>query len=122
MPHFWLDALTSVLAVTPGLDALLRRPDAGLMSFSVLLIVYSRLEGVALFFRAQHPAISRWGCILRLGVLSGSLLSVSSVGQYHHRLGAAARGVLMGILLISEGAALAYLAWQVRAATAGPPA
>ena len=120
VPHFWLDVISAVLAVIVGL-MLLRQPDAGLMAFSVLLIVYFMVEGVAkVIFALSIRPFPNWGWILASGVV-GILLSVylwANIATASVLL----LGVLMGVLLISEGAALAYLAWQVRTATAGPPA
>ena len=120
VPYFWLDVISAMLAVIVGL-MLLRQPDAGLMAFSVLLIVYFMVEGVAkVIFALSIRPFPNWGWILASGVV-GILLSVylwANIATASVLL----LGVLMGVLLISEGAALAYLAWQVRTATAGPPA
>jgi len=46
VPHFWLELISVVLAIVIGIF-LLRQPEAGLLLFSVLLIVYLMVEGFA---------------------------------------------------------------------------
>ena len=45
VPYFWLELISAVLAIVIGL-LLLRHTDAGLLFFSVLLIVYFMVEGI----------------------------------------------------------------------------
>ena len=46
VPHFWLQLISVVLSIVVGL-LLLRQPEAGLLVFSALLIVYFMVEGMA---------------------------------------------------------------------------
>jgi uncharacterized membrane protein HdeD (DUF308 family) len=111
-PNFWLELISAVLAIVIGL-LLLRHTDAGLLFFSILLIVFFMVEGmVKVVFALSIRPFPNWGWVLASGVV-GILLSLylwsnlSTVSEWM-------LGFLLGILLISEGAALASLAWRVR--------
>ena len=112
VPYFWLELISAVLAIVIGL-LLLRHTDAGLLFFSVLFIVYFMVEGIvkAIFALTIRP-FPNWGWVLTSGLL-GIVLSfylwanLSTVSEWM-------LGVLFGILLVVEGAALSSLAWRVR--------
>jgi uncharacterized membrane protein HdeD (DUF308 family) len=112
VPYFWLELISAVLAIVIGL-LLLRHTDAGLLFFSVLFIVYFMFEGIvkAIFALTIRP-FPNWGWVLASGLL-GIVLSfylwanLSTVSEWM-------LGVLFGILLVVEGAALSSLAWRVR--------
>ena len=112
VPYFWLELISAVLAIVIGL-LLLRHTDAGLLFFSVLFIVYFMVEGIvkAIFALTIRP-FPNWGWVLASGLL-GIVLSfylwanLSTVSEWM-------LGVLFGILLVVEGAALSSLAWRVR--------
>jgi uncharacterized membrane protein HdeD (DUF308 family) len=112
VPNFWLELISAVLAIVIGL-LLLRHTDAGLLFFSVLLIVFFMVEGIVkVVFALSIRPFPNWGWVLASGLV-GVLLSfylwsnLSTVSDWM-------LGFLLGILLISEGAALASLAWRVR--------
>ena len=112
VPHFWLELISVVLAIVIGLF-LLRQPETGLLLFSVLLIVYLMVEGFAkVSFALTIRPFPNWGWVLASGLI-GILLAIY---LWANIAGASALllGILLGILLISEGAALTYLAWQIR--------
>src|SRR4029078_9648641 len=112
VPHFWLQLISVVLSVVVGL-LLLRQPESGLVVFSVLLIVYFMVEGMAkVIFALTIRPFPNWGWLLGsrivgilLAVYLWANLSVASGGLL---------GVLLGIQLLVEGAALTYLAWRIR--------
>lgn len=113
VPHFWLELISVVLAIVIGLF-LLRQPEAGLLLFSVLLIVYLMVEGFAkVSFALTIRPFPNWGWVLASGLV-GILLAIYLWANIA-AASALLLGVLLGILLISEGAALTYLAWQIRA-------
>ena len=114
VPHFWLQLISVVLAIVVGL-LLLRSPESGLLIFSVLLIVYFMVEGISkVIFALTIRPFPNWGWVLASGMISillavylwANLAAVSEI----------LLGVLLGIQLIVEGAAIAYLAWRVREA------
>ncbi|MEX0744577.1 MAG: HdeD family acid-resistance protein [Phycisphaeraceae bacterium] len=112
VPHYWLSLISAVLAIVIGL-LLLRQPDSGLLLMTVLLIVYFMVEGISkVIFALTIRPFPNWGWVLASGIVGIVLavylwanMPVSSEWVL---------GVLLGILLISEGVALAYLAWKVR--------
>jgi uncharacterized membrane protein HdeD (DUF308 family) len=112
VPHFWLQLVSVALSVIVGV-LILRNPTAGLLTVTLLLVVFFMIEGISkVIFSLTIRPFPNWGWVLASGVL-GILLSlflwaslpITAVWLL---------GVLLGIQLISEGAALAYLAWHVR--------
>ena len=112
VPYFWLELISAVLAIVIGL-LLLRHTDAGLLFFSVLLIIHFMIEGIVkTIFRAHHQAVSDWGWVLASGIIGIALAvylwgNLSTVSEWM-------LGFLLGILLVVEGAALTSLAWRIR--------
>ena len=114
VPHFWPQLLSVVLSIIVGL-MFLRDPGQGLLTLTILLIVYCFVEGFSkLVFALTIRPFPNWGWVCASGALvvaAGSFLWSSLP------LSAAwVLGVTLGLALISEGAALAYLAWRVRRA------
>jgi uncharacterized membrane protein HdeD (DUF308 family) len=118
VPHFWLQLISIVLAVLIGF-LFLREPEQSLVTITLLLIIFFMIEGISkVVFALTIRPFPNWGWVLASGLV-GILLSlilwaslpVTAVWLI---------GLLLGIELISVGAALAYLAWQVR--KADPPA
>ena len=116
VPHFWLQAISAVLAILIGL-LLLRSPDSGLLLITVLLIVFFMVEGIAkVIFALTIKPFPNWGWVLGsgvVGILLALILWTSMPISADWVL-----GLLLGIQLVFEGAALTYLAWQVRTAPA----
>jgi uncharacterized membrane protein HdeD (DUF308 family) len=112
VPYFWLELISAVLAIVIGL-LLLRHTDAGLLFFSVLLIVYFMIEGIVkTIFALTIRPFPNWGWVLASGLIGIALAlylwgNLSTVSEWM-------LGFLFGILLVVEGAALASLAWRVR--------
>ena len=110
--HFWLQLISSVLAIVIGL-LLLRNPNAGLLIMTVLLIVFFIVEGFSkIIFALNIRPVTGWVFVLLSGVI-GVLLGVylwSSMPLSSEWV----LGIMLGIQLICEGAALAFLAWMVR--------
>ncbi len=112
VPHFWLQLVSVVLSIVVGL-LLIRNPQQGLLTVTLLLIVFFMVEGFSkVIFSLTIRPFPNWGWILVSGII-GILLSlflwanlpVTAIWLL---------GLLVGIQLISEGAALGYLAWRVR--------
>ena len=112
VPHFWLQLISVVLAVLVGF-LLLRDPAQGLLTITLLLIVFFMIEGISkIVFALTIRPFPNWGWVLASGVV-GVILSAILWGS----LPLPALwliGLLLGIQLVSAGAAIAYLAWQVR--------
>jgi uncharacterized membrane protein HdeD (DUF308 family) len=114
VPHFWLELISVVLALLVGF-LLLRDPTQGLQTITLLLIVFLMIQGISkVVFALTIRPFPNWGWVLASGLL-GVVLSMVLWGSLP---GTAAWliGLLVGIELIGEGAAIAYLAWRVRQA------
>ena len=111
VPHYWLQLISVVLAIVIGL-ILLRQPESGLL-MTVLLIVFFMVEGISkVIFALTIRPFPNWGWVLASGLV-GIVLAV----YLWANMPVSAEwvlGVLLGIQLVCEGAALAYLAWHVR--------
>jgi uncharacterized membrane protein HdeD (DUF308 family) len=114
VPHFWLQLISVILAVLVGF-LFLRDPAQGMLSVALLLIVFFMMEGVSkvVFALTIRPFANR-GWVLASGLVGIVLalvlwanLPVTAVWLI---------GLLLGINLISVGAAIAWLAWNVRQA------
>jgi uncharacterized membrane protein HdeD (DUF308 family) len=112
VPHFWLQLVSVVLFILVG-SLFLRNPGEGLLTLTLLLIVFFMVEGISkVIFALTIRPFPNWGWVLGSGIV-GILLAfylwasipVSAVWVL---------GVLLGIELICEGAALGHLAWQAR--------
>jgi uncharacterized membrane protein HdeD (DUF308 family) len=112
VPHFWLQLISVILAVLVGF-LFLRDPAQGLLTITLLLIVFFMIEGISkIVFALTIRPFPNWGWVLASGMV-GVLLAPILWGS----LPSTALwliGLLLGIQLISAGAAIAYLAWQVR--------
>jgi uncharacterized membrane protein HdeD (DUF308 family) len=113
LPHFWLQLVSVVLSVMVGL-LLIRHRGEGLLVLTLLLLVYFMIEGISkVIFSLTIRPFPNWGWVFASGLVGILLalylwasLPVTAIWLL---------GVLLGIHLICEGAALGYLAWQVRA-------
>ena len=103
VPHFWVQLLSVILGVVVGLP-LINRPGEGLLTITLLLIVFFMMEGFAkIIFALTIRPFPNWGWVLASGVigvlLSGFLWSSMPVTATW------LLGFLLGINLISQGAA-----------------
>jgi uncharacterized membrane protein HdeD (DUF308 family) len=111
VPNFWLQLISVVLAVVVGL-LFVRNPDVGLLTLTLLLIVFFMVEGISkVIFALTIRPFPNWGWVLASGII-GILVSIYLLSN--PVTAAWLLGLLLGVVLISEGAALGYLAWQVR--------
>ena len=112
VPHFWLQLVSVVLSVIVGV-LLIRHRGQGLLVLTLLLLVYFMIEGISkVIFALTIRPFPNWGWVLASGII-GILLALYLLAS----LPVTAiwlLGVLLGIQLVCEGAALAYLAWKVR--------
>jgi uncharacterized membrane protein HdeD (DUF308 family) len=120
VPHYWLQLISVVIAILIG-ALLLRQPESGLLIMTLLLIVFFMVEGISkVIFALTIRPFPNWGWVFAsglVGIVLGVYLLMNIPVSAEWVL-----GVLLGIQLICEGAALAYLAWQVRTAKSEPPA
>jgi uncharacterized membrane protein HdeD (DUF308 family) len=120
VPQFWLQLVSMLLSVMVGV-LLIRHRGEGLLILTLLLLVYFMIEGISkVIFSLTIRPFPNWGWVLASGIIGilvalylWSNLPVTAIWLL---------GVLLGITLISEGAALGYLAWRVRTDEAYAPA
>jgi uncharacterized membrane protein HdeD (DUF308 family) len=111
-PHFWLQLVSIALGILVG-ALLLRDPAQGLVILTLLLIIFLMIEGISkLVFALTIRPTPGWGWVLGSGVLGVVLAAVlwASMPVTATWL----IGLLLGIELISVGASIAMLAWQLR--------
>lgn len=112
VPYFWLQLISVILGLLIGF-LFLRDPMQGLVTITLLLIVFFMIEGISkIVFALTIRPFPNWGWVLASGVV-GIVLSIVLLAS----LPVTATwliGLLLGIELVSVGAAIGYLAWQVR--------
>ena len=112
VPHFWLQLISVALFIVVG-ALFLRNPGESLLTLTLLLIVFFLIEGISkVIFALTIRPFPNWGWVLVSGIVGIVLafylwasIPVSAAWLL---------GVLLGIELICEGAAISHLAWQVR--------
>jgi uncharacterized membrane protein HdeD (DUF308 family) len=112
LPHFWLQLVSVVLSVIVGV-LFLRDPGQALLVLTLLLIVFLMVEGISkVIFSLTIRPFPNWGWVMASGIIGILLafylwasLPITAIWLL---------GVLLGIQLICEGAAIGYMAWQVR--------
>lgn len=122
VPNFWLQLVSVALSIVVGI-LFLSNPEDGLTTVTFLLIVYFVVEGISkVIFALTIRPFPNWGWVLGSGVLSIGIAFVLYASMTAFSVWFL--GLLLGIQLIAEGAALGYLAWDVRRAAhpAPPPA
>ena len=112
VPHFWLQLISVILAVLVGF-LFLRDPEQGLLTITLLLIIFFMIEGISkVVFSLTIRPFPNWGWVLASGLVGMLLAAILWASLPVTALWLI--GLLLGIELISVGAALAYLAWHVR--------
>jgi uncharacterized membrane protein HdeD (DUF308 family) len=114
VPHFWLQLISVGLSFVIGL-LFLNNPGGGLAALTLLLIVFFIVGGMArIVFALTIRPLTDWGWVLAsgvIGVLLGIYLFASLPLTATWLL-----GLLFGIQLLTEGAALSYMTWKIRSA------
>jgi uncharacterized membrane protein HdeD (DUF308 family) len=112
VPHFSMQLVSAILGVLVGF-LLLSHPGEGLFALTLLLIVFFFVEGVAkIIFSLTVRPLPNWGWVLASG-----LVAVLLAAYLWSSLPISASwilGLLLGVTLITEGAALAFFAWSIR--------
>jgi len=119
VPYFWLELISAILPIVLGL-LLLRHEDVSLYFFSIVVIVYFMIEGIVkILFALTIRPFPSWGWVFFSGVI-GIALSIYLWANLSI-VSALMLAVLLGVLLVVEGAALASLAWRARKLTDARP-
>jgi uncharacterized membrane protein HdeD (DUF308 family) len=113
-PGFWWSLLSAVLAIAAGV-VLIGWPVNGIVSLTLLLIVFFIMEGVASIMYAldhRQDLPGRWGFMLASGIVDLVLAAIIYAGL--PGTAAWAIGLMVGINMLFGGAALIALALQAR--------
>jgi uncharacterized membrane protein HdeD (DUF308 family) len=113
-PGFWWSLLSAVLAVAAGL-VLLARPVVGVVSLTLLLIVFFIIEGVvSIMYAIEHKKESsgQWAWMLVSGIIDLVLAAMIWAGL--PTTAEWALGLLVGINMLFGGAALIAMALHAR--------
>ena len=117
VPHFWLQLISVVLSIVIGL-MFLNDPGGGLVALTLLLVVFFIVGGMArIVFALTIRPLSDWGWVLASGII-GVLLGIYLFASLPITA-AWILGLLFGIQLLSEGAALTYMTWKIRSVADG---
>jgi uncharacterized membrane protein HdeD (DUF308 family) len=113
-PGFWWSLLSAVIALAAGI-LLIGWPVSGVLSLTLMLIVFFIIEGIAsIMFALEHrrQAPGRWGMLVASGVIDLILAVIILIGLP----GTAgwAIGLLVGINMLFGGAALVAIALHAR--------
>ena len=120
-PGFWWSLVSAVLAIGAGI-VLLAWPLSGVLSLTLILIVFFVVEGVAsIMFALEHKRelSGRWGWMLASGIVDLCLAAIIFSGLPGSA--AWALGLLIGINMIFGGSALVAMALHARQINEGLP-
>ena len=113
-PGFWWSLLSAVLALVVGV-VLIGWPVGGILSLTLVLIVFFLIEGIAsIMFALEHrrQLPERWGWMLASGIVDLILAAVILMGL--PGTAAWAIGLLVGINMVFGGIALIAMAMTAR--------
>ncbi len=113
-PGFWWSLVSAILAIAAGI-VLLLWPLSGVLTLTLVLIVFFIIEGVAsIMFALEHKRelSGRWGWMLASGIVDLILAAIIIAGLP----GTAAwtLGLLVGINMVFGGTALIGMALHAR--------
>jgi len=113
-PDFWLQLISATLSVVVGF-LFLRNPAVAVGTLVMLMSVFFMIEGISkTVFSLTIRPFPNWGWVLASGIL-GILIAAWLLANPGMSL--LVLGILIGVQLISEGIAIATLAWMSRKAT-----
>src|SRR5712672_3265936 len=113
-PGFWWSLVSSILRIAAGI-VLLLWPLSGIVTLTLVLIVFFTIKGVAsIMFALEHKRelSGRWGWMLASGIIDLILAVVIIAGL--PGTAAWALGLLVGINLVIGGTALIGMALHAR--------
>jgi|SRR5215470_2399754 len=119
-PGFWWSLVSAVIAIAAGI-VLLGWPISGVISLTLLLIVFFVIEGVAsIMYALEHKKelTGRWAWMLVSGIIDLILAAIIMAGL--PGTAAWALGLLVGINMLFGGASMIAIALHARGSA--PPA
>lgn len=114
VPGFWWSLVSAILGIAAGIMLLLR-PLSGVLSLTLVLIVFFVIEGVAsMMFALEHKRelSGRWGWMLASGIIDLILAAIIFAGL--PGTAAWAIGLVVGINMVFGGLALIAMALHAR--------
>ena len=112
LPGFWWALLSAVLAIAAGV-VLIGWPVSGVLSLTLVLIVFFLIEGVAsIMYALEHRNSGRWGWMLVSGIIDlilGAIIFAGLPGT-----AAWAIGLLVGINMVFGGTSMIAMALHSR--------
>ncbi len=119
-PGFWWALLSAVLGIAAGI-VLLVWPIGGVVTLTLLLIVFFTIEGVVTIMYAldhKKDLSGRWGWMLASGIVDLVLAAIIFAGL--PGTAAWAIGLLVGINMLFGGTSLIAIALHARASAPAP--
>jgi uncharacterized membrane protein HdeD (DUF308 family) len=113
-PGFWWALLSAVLGIAAGI-VLLAWPLSGVLTLTMILIVFFMIEGVAsIMYALEHKRelSGRWGWMLASGIVDLIVAGIIFAGL--PGTAAWAIGILVGINMVFGGSALIAMALHAR--------
>ncbi len=113
-PGFWWSLASAVLGIAAGI-VLLVWPLSGVLSLTLILIVFFTIEGIAsIMYALEHKRelSGRWGWMLASGVVDLIVAAIIFIGL--PGTAAWALGLLVGINMVFGGSALIAMALHAR--------
>ena len=113
-PGLWWSLVSAILAIAAGI-VLLLWPLSGVLSLTLVLIVFFVIEGVAsIMFALEHKRelSGRWGWMLASGIVDLIVAAIILIGL--PGTAAWALGLLVGINMVFGGTALIGMALHAR--------
>jgi uncharacterized membrane protein HdeD (DUF308 family) len=120
-PGFWWALLSAVLAIAAGI-VLLAWPLSGVVTLTLLLIVFFTIEGVlSIMYALEHKRelTGQWGWMLVSGIIDLVLAAIIFAGL--PGTAAWALGLLVGINMLFGGTSLIAIAMHARSSDAATP-
>jgi uncharacterized membrane protein HdeD (DUF308 family) len=121
-PGFWWSLVSAILGATAGI-VLLFWPLSGILSLTLVLIVYFLIEGAASImyaFEHKRELSGQWGWMLASGIIDLFLAAMILLGL--PGTAAWALGLLVGINMVFGGSALITMALHAREINPRPAA
>jgi len=113
-PGFWWSLLSAALGTAAGI-VLLARPLSGVLTLTLILIVFFAIEGiVSIMYALEHKRelSGRWGWMLASGIVDLIVAAIILAGL--PGTAAWAIGLLVGINMVFGGSALIAMAMHAR--------
>ena len=111
VPHFWLQLFSAAVSLVTGV-LIIRNPGVAVTTLAILLVLFFLVEGIAKVIMALTVRpLPNWGWLLASGLIGIGLAGFLIANPL---LSLVVLGIFVGIQVLTEGIAIAWLAWQAR--------